>query len=212
MAPEVALRRVKRNARGWNRSDRRTRAAIGLGHVALILGVVALVLGGTGLAIALTNGGHTGSAGAPGATGGTGPAGPGAVVNHTYFDSGQLLTAGCAFYSGANISLTAAGPGTFVVTASIELFITHTYANYSSYAVGLANASASCSFLIGSYATGYMSSVAPSDGYYADYALGENFAAGAAGTYTFGIIGSVSSGVDPIEFYWSSVSVEFYPA
>ncbi len=185
---------------------------MGVGHVALILGVIALVLGATGVVIALTNSGHAGPAGAAGAQGDRGLPGPGAVVKQAFNFAAQPLVAGCAFYAGSNISLTVDGPGTFVVTASIEVAITHTYANYSAYEVGLANTSGSCSFLIDSYVTGYMSSVAPSDNYYSDVSVPQDYAAGAAGTYSFGIIGGVGSGADVAEFYWSSVSVVFYPA
>jgi len=76
MPAEPAERVTRSTERPWTTPIRTRRAAIGLGHIALLLGVVALALGGSGLAIALTHAGPAGSTGATGSQGAQGPQGP----------------------------------------------------------------------------------------------------------------------------------------
>jgi hypothetical protein len=182
-----------------------------MAQVALILGVVALVLGGSAVGIALTHAGPTGATGATGRQGVQGAPGPGAVVKQS-FNDGTTTLAGCGYYPGSNITFMVGSPGTFAVTASVSLLIHHTLGNFTFYTLSLANASVPCSVSINNFVEGSLSGNLPSGNYWPDYSLVQDFQVGAAGTYTFGIIGSQTGGTDATEFYFASMVGMFYPS
>ncbi len=197
-----------------------SRAAMGLGHVGLVLGVIALVLGASGLAIALTNGGHTGETGARGAPGtdgtnGTnGTAGPGALVNETYVQYVQALTASCGYYSPSDVNFTVSGPGMLVVTASVLLELSHTTSASTVYFVSLASTSLSCNVTYYSNTFGIVQSPEPTAIYWTGVSLAQTFSLPAAGTYTICLIGdaTMTDSGDFSYFYSASVVGVFYPA
>jgi hypothetical protein len=200
------------------KSDSASKGARSLALLALVLGVAGLVLGGSAIGVAVTHSGANGAAGSRGAPGvnGTngarGPAGPGAIVKQVFNDGTTVMTGTCGFYNGSNLSFTVAGPGTFVVTASLVLYIHHSLANYTFYTMSLANASAACNPSANNYVEGEWSDALPNGTYYPDFDLVQSFQVGAAGTYTFGIIGTMGGGTDPTEFYYASTVGVFYPS
>jgi len=183
-----------------------------LGQGALILGVVALILGGSALGIALTKGGPAGAAGANGTNGSRGPAGPGAVVGQSFNDGTTVLTGTCGYYNGSNLSVTVSGPGTFVLTASVEILLQHTLTDFAFLSASLSNASSTCNPDLNNFVTYALGGSLPTGNYYAELSLDQSFQVGAAGAYTFDIIGVESGGTDVAEFYFGSVVGVFYPA
>jgi hypothetical protein len=185
---------------------------MGMGQVALILGVVALVLGGSAVGIALTHTGPAGVAGGNGLPGAQGPPGPGAVVKQSFNGGTTTLTSTCGFYAGSNISFAVSSPGTFVITSSVLLLIQHTLGNFTFYTLSLANVSATCNPSLNNFVEGSLSDALPSGNYGPAYSLVQSFQVGAAGTYTFGIIGEQTGGTDVTDFYYASVAGVFYPS
>jgi hypothetical protein len=175
----------------------------------LILGVVALVLGGSGLAIALT---HAGPAGPTGAAGARGAPGPGATTLQGFNVGTTALSGVCGYYSGSNLTFVVSEPGTFVITASVEIYIHHSSGNYTFYTVSLANTSAACNPEANNFVEEDWSDAFPTGNYYPTHGLAQNFQVGAAGTYTFGIVGTMGGGTDPTEFYYATVVAVFYPS
>ena len=192
---------------------------MGIGHVGLILGVVALILGGSGLAIALTNSGHTGATGATGAQGiqgvqgAPGAPGPGAVVNESFNTGTTVLAVDvCTYYAGSNTSIRVTGPGSFAVTASVEMQFDHTNGVPDAGYISLVNTSASCSPTSYNFDRVSAPPGMSTDAYLLDYSLTQTLEVGAAGAYAFGIIGDQVGGTDTVEFYYASVVVTFYPS
>ncbi|MGP8073425.1 MAG: hypothetical protein ACLQD9_00575 [Thermoplasmata archaeon] len=186
-----------------------------MGQGALILGVVALILGGSALGIALTKGGPAGAAGAKGTNGtnGTrGPAGPGAVVGQSFNDGTTVLTGACGYYNGSNLSFTVSGPGTFVLAASVEILMQHTLTDFVFFSASLSNASSTCNPDLNNFVDYDLSDSLPTANYYAELSLDQSFPVGAAGAYTFDVIGVASGGTDTADFYFGSVVGVFYPA
>jgi len=191
---------------------------MGLGQVALILGVVALALGGAGLAIALTHAGPAGPTGPTGNTGTTGlqgPPGPGATVEQN-FNAGTTTIAGvCTYYEGSNLSFNVTTPGTFVLSASVTLYLYHT-SGYSPYEkISLTNASgSSCSQTGDLYAVPSLASGEPTGYYLPTVSVVQSFVVGSAGTYTFGLAGIAAGGGsgDFCDFYYAGVVGVFYPS
>jgi hypothetical protein len=230
MVAEAPAREKRPPERAWSKPDRRRRGAMGIGHVGLILGVVALALGGSGLAIALTHAGPAGAAGGRGAagtngtdgtngatgpTGPQGPPGPGAVVNGTYTQEETGLTnATCGAQFASGIGFTVKGPGTVVVTASVELEMTHTAGDFTDYDVSLANASATCDVFANSYVSGELTTTLPTTTYFFDVSLVQTFPVTTAGTYTIDVIAeaTVFLGSESNNFVYSSVAGVFYPS
>jgi hypothetical protein len=112
------------------------------------------------------------------------------------------------------MSFTVTRPGTVVVTASLELNLGHTTGQSTIYTVSLANASAGCSPVSNHFVTGLVSTAQPTGNYYPDMSLVQSFPVGAAGTYTFSIIGtaSMSSSSDASVFWYGSVVGVYYPS
>jgi len=209
MAAEPSPTETRQTERYRQRRRRGSRAAIGIGHVGLILGVVALVLGVVALGIALTHAGPAGGAGSRGAPG------PGALVEKN-FNGGTTLIGvhPCTYYLGSNLSLAVTGPGIFVVTAEVQIANDHTNGVTDAGYISLANTSAACNPLAAgnNYADVLFPSGLSSDAYVQSYTLIQTFQVGAAGTYTFGIIGEQTTGTDTVDFYYASVVALFYPA
>lgn len=115
----------------------------GRGHVsyvALAIAIVSLVL-----SVALP-----GTPGSPGATGATGPRGPaGPMGNGTIVVAGSFSTAPihqnasslCTHLGGLNLSINVPGPGTILVTATVEIWMNHTAGYYDAVNVFLQTSS-----------------------------------------------------------------------
>ncbi|MGP8110033.1 MAG: hypothetical protein ACLQD9_04920 [Thermoplasmata archaeon] len=106
------------------------------------------------------------------------------------------------------------GPGTLVVTASVELYLVHSFSGHSIYEVSLANASAKCDTSVNSYVYGTVDYPAPTDSYYPDLTLVQVFPVGAAGTYAIDVIGNatVSGASEADYFIYASMAGVFYPS
>jgi hypothetical protein len=224
MASEPARASTATTERAWTNGRRGRWGAIPLAQGALILGVVALILGGSALGIALTKGGPAGATGATGprgqagtngingTNGSRGPAGPGALVEQSFNGNTTTMTGSCGYYNGSNLTFIVSGPGTFVLTASVEILMQHTATDFVFFTASLSNASSTCNPDLNNFLTYDLSDALPTGNYYAELSLDQSFHTGGAGTYTFAIIGLASGGTDATEFYFASVVGVFYPA
>lgn len=182
------------------------RGALGLGHVALILGVVALVLGGSGLAIALSNAGHTGTQGPRGA------AGPGAITSSNFdlaLTNVPDLT--CTHDNDSNLSFVVAEPGDVVLSATVVLDIQHTAGQSTTYYVAVENQSGGCAVNFDTY--GQITTTSPTGEYFPDVSMEVEYALGAAGTYTYAIDAEAinTSASDTTTIFEASEVGTFYP-
>jgi len=198
----------------------------GASQIPMIMGVVALLLGGAALGVALTNGGHTGATGAAGANGspGTsgnpgaqGPPGPGALVNQTLDqNTSDELTGACGMYTNSTVNFTVTGPGTLVVSASVEFELAHTLGNYTYAYASLWLATTTCTLIGNNYEQSYVGATEPTGTTFPDLSLLQTFAIPAAGTYPIAIIGfMVTTGSilnDNVYYYTASIAGEFYPS
>jgi len=131
------------------------------------------------------------------------------------FDADTTVLRGdvCTYYYGSNTSITVDGPGSFVVTTSVEMAVDHTNGVTDAGYISLVNTSAACD----PTATGnnfdqvLFPAGLSSDVYVLSYALTQTLQVGAAGTYSVGIIGDQNTGTDPIDFDYASLVVTFFP-
>jgi hypothetical protein len=135
------------------------------------------------------------------------------VVEEVYDQATTAITSFCTVYAHSNLTFTVSGPGTFVLTASVVLYLFHTAGYATGYDVYIGNASSGCA--AGSFfVEGTLQSSQPTGNYEPDLCLTESFSVGAAGTYTFEITGSavMTQTTDSTDFWYASEVGVFYPS
>jgi len=126
------------------------------------------------------------------------------------------LGATCTHYPGAQVSITAPGPGTVVVSATVGIGITHAQGTDDVALVVVANSQTACEMdnftAFVSVPAGLPSAAYPATHYFTTVPILHPFAVG-AGTHTYFVNGMMTVGGGPGDrFDSASLVVVFYPA
>lgn len=163
--------------------------------------------GGTGPQGSAGATGSQGPAGADGTTGPQGPAGSG-TIEAFHFDSNTTdINPTCTHYTGGDVNITVPGAGSVVVYVSVTIADPFTTGSSDLMYFYLGNTLTSCTHV---FATYDIPSAQPTANYFSVVAGIYSFGVSAAGTYTYSITGTSSTG--SAKFYWAQLSAVFYPA
>jgi len=176
-------------------------AGRGLGALAIIIAIVALV-------VSL---GIVGPEGRQGPEGAQGPSGPGTLMAQDSADGGASIGSTCTHYTGAEVAITVPGPGNIVVSAKVQVSITHASSTRTLLHVVISDAATDCT-ADGNQSILDLPANLPGDKYTHTVIVLKSFAVAAAGTYTYHVNGKMLIGVDPADsFQYASMVAVFYP-
>jgi hypothetical protein len=136
------------------------------------------------------------------------------VVNETFTSNFTTMGSSCLAANNSTINFTVAGAGVVVVTASVEVAISHSTLNTSSYTLSLHEVGSSCVPALNNEVYGYVGPTYPTGPYYQTSSLAQSFPVTTAGTYGIDVIGIAynSGGSDFSEFFYASVVGVYYPS
>ena len=150
-------------------------------------------------------------AGAQGPAGPQGPQGNGTIMASDTNQGGFLIGSSCTHYTGSAVTITVAGPGTIVVTATVTIQIEHTVSVRDSVELFLGTSNSDCNpdpF----YAAWRVDTNIPTSTHWFPTPLQETFTISTAGTYTFYLNGIMNEGASAGDiFSHSSMVAVFYP-